>query len=280
MTTRTTAEAEHRRAGVVGSPVDHSLSPVLHRAAYQALGLRGWTYERAEVRAGELTAYVSTRSRDWVGLSVTMPGKEEALALADEAGEEAELVGAANTLLRTEGGWRAENTDVVGLETALREAGAPIGVPALVVGSGATARSALVALGRLGATEVTLQVRARAREETLRLGSVLGMSLRVVTDGEGIGQEPRQGVLVSTVPPGGRTSALPDRDLSGVVALDVRYDPWPTAWATGLAARGAHVVDGLTMLLHQAARQVELMTGRAAPLEQMRRALEHRGRDT
>ncbi len=169
---------------MVGSPVSHSLSPVLHRAAYQALGLSGWCYGRAEVRAGELAAYVAALPEDWVGLSVTMPGKEEALALAAEAGDEGRLTGAANTLVRTDAGWRADNTDVAGLMAALAETeaassherGATWAVggsarrrTALVVGSGATARSALVALHRRGVTDVVLQVRRTARAQTLAM---------------------------------------------------------------------------------------------------------------
>jgi shikimate dehydrogenase len=257
---------------VVGSPIGHSLSPVLHRAAYQALGLTGWSYGRAEVRAGELAAYVAALPTGWVGLSVTMPGKEEALALAAVAGDEARLTGAANTLVRTDAGWRADNTDVAGLAAALSEAGA-VGRTALVVGSGATARSALVALHRCGVTEVVLQVRRTARVDTLALADTLGLTVRTLRYGGPAPDAADLDLAVSTVPAGGGPAPLPTGDVAGLVALDVVYDPWPTAWAGELARRGARVVSGESMLLHQAARQVQLMTGLPAPLEAMRRAL-------
>ena len=277
---------------MVGSPIDHSLSPVLHRAAYEALGLTGWSYGRAEVHAGELAAYVAALSPDWVGLSVTMPGKEEALALAAEAGDEARQTGAANTLVRTETGWRADNTDVAGLVAALAEADATgpretgtgtggshagRGRTALVVGSGATARSALVALRRRGVTEVVLQVRRTARPETLALAEALGLRVRTLRFDGAAPDGADLGLAVSTVPSGGDAAPLPTGHVGALVALDVVYDPWPTVWAGGLARRGARVVSGEVMLLHQAARQVEMMTGRPAPVEAMRRALAQAG---
>lgn len=272
---------------MVGSPIGHSLSPVLHRAAYAALGLTGWSYGRVEVPAGELAAFVAALPADYVGLSVTMPGKEEALALAAEAGAEARQTGAANTLVRTGAGWRADNTDVAGLVAALTEVAArgtgvgeavSVGAPerggaALVVGSGATARSALVALHRLGVTDVVLQVRGSPRPQTVALADALGLRVRALRFDGPAPDAAVLGLAVSTVPSGGDCPPMPTGDVAGLVALDVVYDPWPTAWAAELARRGARVVSGESMLLHQAARQVEVMTGRPAPVEAMRRAL-------
>ncbi len=276
-TTPTSADATGpQQAGVIGSPIAHSLSPTLHRAAYAALGLTGWRYHREEVRAGELAAYLAGRPADWIGLSVTMPGKQEALAAADTASDVARLSGSANTLLRAGQGWVADNTDVYGIRASLLEAGC---VPdsarrAIVVGSGATARSTLVALHGLGVGEIVLVVRGQARSETLELTRSLGLDCRVAGLDEEVDGAPVD-LAVSTVPadaaPG--AGAVPrswQAAAGAAVALDVVYQPWPTPWARHLLASGTTVVAGVELLTHQAAQQVELMTGRAAPLEAMR----------
>lgn len=263
-----------RHAGVVGSPITHSLSPVLHRAAYEALGLQGWTFHRDEVASGDLAAYVRHRTPDWVGLAVTMPLKEEALRLADVAGEEARLVGCANTLVRSGDGWRAENTDVYGLMTALREAGVTRPPTATVVGSGATARSALLALHLLGVERVQFLVRDRVRPGAVELAERLGMAATASRYADGPGQWPPAGLVVNTVPAGGTPPVEGWRHEAGAVVFDVVYAGWPTPWANDWASHhGVAVTRGDGMLLHQAVRQVELMTGRDAPVAAMTRAL-------
>lgn len=263
-----------RSAGVVGSPIQHSLSPLLHRAAYAALGLDGWSYHRTEVPAGALAAYVAGLGPQWAGLSVTMPGKEEALALAREAGPEAGLVGAANTLTRVGGGWRADNTDVPGVLAALRESGVCRVESAVLVGSGATARSVMVALAGLGVQQVRVLVRERVREGTVDLAGRLGLSLEVerYADLQPGSTRPAD-VVVSTVPVGATPPADRLDPVAGLVVLDVVYAPWPTPFAAELAGRGARVVGGESMLLHQAAEQVRLMTGMEPPVSAMRAAL-------
>lgn len=270
-----------RHAGVVGSPIAHSRSPDLHRAAWRALGLSGWTYHREEVRAGELADYVANRPADWVGLSVTMPGKEEAVALADERDELAQLVGAANTLIRTARGWRAANTDVPGLVAALRDEGVGVGADpwregradgqAIVLGSGATARAVLVALHRLGCRRVTLVVRDEVRPATRGLAERLGLQVRVLRDGSTGWGAPD--VVISTVPPGSAPALDGTGDLSGAVVLDVVYAGWPTPWAERLLSAGIRVVGGEGLLVHQAVEQVWLMTGRRPPVQALRAAL-------
>lgn len=274
-----------RRAGVVGSPVEHSLSPVLHRAAHAALGLEGWSYGRHEVPRGGLAAHVAALGAEWVGLSVTMPGKEEALALAAEASAEAELSGAANTLVRRPdgaAGWYADNTDIYGLATALAEAGADRVRRGTVLGGGATARSALLALRRLGADEVDLLVRDRVRPETrLLLDRLSGqpgapvVRVRPLADGIPLDRA-ESDVVVGTLP--GGTPAPPCRAAGPErpVVIEVAYAPWPGTLARAVrAATGGSltVVRGTTMLLHQAVRQVELMTGRTPPVDAMAAAL-------
>lgn len=261
------------RAGVVGSPIAHSMSPVLHRAAYAALGLQGWSFHRDQVARGELSAYLDQLPADWVGLAVTMPLKEEALALATDAGEEASLVGGANTLLRRDGGWRAENTDIHGLEQALRGAGLGSVEEAAVIGSGATARSALLALTRFGVREVTLIVRDRLRPGALQLAERLGVRARTSRYAEGPASWGTPGVVVSTVP-AGATPPVDGWSLpKGTVVCDVVYAGWPTPWATDWQEQGVRVNRGEQMLLHQAVRQVHLMTGHEAPVAAMAAAL-------
>src|ERR1700712_4714725 len=158
-----------RRAAVLGSPIAHSRSPQLHLAAYRALGLTNWTYERIECNADQLPSLVAGFGPEWVGVSVTMPGKFAALAFADERTPRAELVGSANTLVRTATGWRADNTDVDGVTGAL---GGAVGRAALVLGSGGTAPAAVVGLAGLGVKHVT--VVARNPDKAARLLEVAG----------------------------------------------------------------------------------------------------------
>src|SRR5205823_8188087 len=175
--------SERRRAAVVGSPVDHSLSPVLHRAGYRALDLTGWRFDRLECVAADLPAVLDGLGPDWAGLAVTMPDKRAALALAAERTERAEAVGAANTLVPLAGGgWRADCTDVTGVVGALTAAGGyqPVaGATGVVLGAGGTAAAALAGLAELGVTEVVLVVRELSRAaEALATGERVGVEIR------------------------------------------------------------------------------------------------------
>lgn len=164
-----------RKAAVLGSPVGHSRSPQLHLAAYRALGLTDWTYERIECTGEELPTVVGAFGPEWVGVSVTMPGKVAALRFADERTERAELVGSANTLVRTEAGWRADNTDIDGVTGALADRGDLR--RAIVLGSGGAAPAAVAALAGLGVTDLVVAARNRqAAERLVDLGSQLGVS--------------------------------------------------------------------------------------------------------
>lgn len=263
-----------RRAAVLGSPVAHSRSPQLHLAAYQALGLDDWTYQRIECTAHELPALLAGFGPEWVGVSVTMPGKFAALEFAGEHTERAELVGSANTLVRTDTGWRADNTDVDGVSGAL---GGRSGLRrAVVLGSGGTAPAAVVALAGLGVTHLAVAARSRDRAaRLLELGSRLGLETTFcdVSDPDLRAVADAADVLVSTIP-ADAAAGLADR-LAGVpVLLDAIYDPWPTPLARAVLAAGGEVISGLQMLLHQAFSQVEQFTGRPAPRQQMAAALD------
>ena len=257
------------RAAVLGRPVAYSLSPALHRAAYAALDLP-WTYDAVDTGPDELPGLLASLDDSWAGLSLTMPLKQAVLPLLDTVSDLAREVAAANTVVLRDGRRAGHNTDVAGIVEALREAGVGRARRAVVLGSGATARSALAALQQLGEPAPTLVVRSEP-VETLEAARRLGVQPRVTA----FAPEVLEGcdLLISTLPPGA-ADPLAEHVHAVPVLLDVVYDPWPTALA---AACGGVVVDGAAMLLHQAAAQVELMTGRRAPLEAMRAALGRRG---
>ncbi|MGN6607914.1 MAG: shikimate dehydrogenase [Jatrophihabitans sp.] len=255
-------------AAVLGRPVGHSLSPVLHRAAYAALGL-DWRYTAIDCGEDDLAGVLAERA-DWAGFSCTMPLKRAVLAVADEVAPVARAVGAGNTLLpRAGGGWVADNTDVAGMVAALGEYGVAPG-SAVVLGAGGTAQAAMVALAVAGFDTVTVLVRDPARTDELRAAAdAVGVAVRVAALDEPLTAD----LVISTLPAGAadRFAAGPWR--AGQTVLDVVYAGWPTPLAAGAAAGGARVVSGALMLLHQAAAQVGLMTGLEPPVAAMRAAL-------
>jgi shikimate dehydrogenase len=263
------------RAAVLGSPVSHSLSPVLHRAAYRALGLPGWTYEAIECDEAGLPALLGGCGPDWAGLSLTMPLKRAVLPLLDTAEPLVTEVGGANTVIFAAGARHGHNTDVAGMINTLAAAGVSISGPVLILGAGATACSALAAVRGLGAREVTAAVRDPARAAgLLAAADRLGMTVRLADFSE----RPPGGswhLLISTAP-AGAADIYAERILRGDLVpwavLDVVYHPWPTRLAAAAEQTGAAVVLGFELLVHQAARQVELMTARTAPTAAMRRA--------
>jgi shikimate dehydrogenase len=255
-----------RKAGVLGSPIAHSRSPQLHLAAYRALGLDDWTYERIECNADELPGIVGGFGPEWVGVSVTMPGKFAALRFADERTDRAELVGSANTLVRTPGGWRADNTDIDGVKGALGTASGR----AVVAGSGGTAPAAIVALAELGVGDITVVARnADKAAQLVELAARVGAEARFGELGQPIDEA---AVLINTLP--AKVAERYAERLANVpVLLDAIYDPWPTPLAEAVTAAGGRVISGLQMLLHQAFAQVEQFTGLPAPREAMIAAL-------
>ena len=227
-----------RVCAVLGSPVEHSLSPELHRAAYAWLGL-DWTYERHRVEAADLPAFVAGLDDRWRGLSCTMPLKEAVT--------------------------RVRNTDVEGLESALRAAGVATAATALLVGNGATARSALCGVARLGVSRAYVLARDPAKTERLAaLGDRFGVAVHP------LGWDavpPAVDLALSSAPAAAVTSVAGRVAAAAPVVFDAIYDPWPTALADAAAAQGRIVVNGLDLLVHQAVGQVALMTGRRVPAE-------------
>ncbi|MCW2598534.1 MAG: shikimate-5-dehydrogenase [Frankiales bacterium] len=263
------------RAAVLGSPVAHSLSPALHRAAYTALGL-DWTYDAVEVTSEGLEAFVTGLGPEWCGLSLTMPLKRTVLPMLTSVSEVVSLTGAANTVVFGDGERAGHNTDVHGIVEALREAGVSRISRAAVIGAGATAASALVALHELGAHHVRVLARSANRARGLQpVADALGVDLRFGELHPLEVEDRWPEVVVNTTPAGALDGFAAESDPSGdlPVLLDVVYAPWPTPLASVYRAAGGAVVGGAAMLLHQAAAQVQLMTGRPAPLEPMRAAL-------
>jgi shikimate dehydrogenase len=248
-----------RRAAVLGHPIAHSLSPVLHRAAYAELGL-DWSYELRECREQDLPATLAEGR--WAGLSLTMPLKRAVIPLLDEVSELATTVRAVNTVVVSGGRTAGCNTDVHGIVAALAEAGVTRSAAPVVLGGGATAASALAALRRMGAT--TVRVVARDRERAAAALSA-GRELALAVEFEPIEQfevaVKGADLLISTLPAGAADAFAPIAGETVPAVLDVVYAPWPTALAATAGAAGATVVGGFAMLLHQAVRQVELMTG-------------------
>jgi len=263
------------RAAVLGSPVSHSLSPVLHRGAYQALGLADWTYDAIECDEARLPDLLGGCGPDWAGLSLTMPLKRAVLPLLDVTEPLAADVGGANTVIFAAGARHGHNTDVPGMVTALAAAGVSGSGRVLILGAGATACSALAAVHGLGAGEATAAVRDPARAGgLLAAADRLGMGVRLAGFGEP-GQAGSWHLLISTVPAWGADAyagLILRGDLVPAAVLDVVYHPWPTRLAAAAERTGAAVIGGFELLLHQAARQVELMTARTAPTAAMRRA--------
>jgi shikimate dehydrogenase len=265
---------------VLGRPIGHSLSPLLHRAAYAHLGL-AWRYERRECGEQELAGVVAEAVADpaWAGFSLTMPCKAEGFRLAASCEPVAAAIGAVNTLLpgeRPGDGPRGANTDVEGMLGALREAGGAAGVEvgrAVVLGGGGTALAALAALGELDCPEPVFALRNPARGTDVRIAAErLGVSVQIV----GWDEAPIAGAdLVISTTPAGATDALAAqiRWDAHTVLLDAVYAPWPTRLAAVAQAGGAVVLGGRDLLVHQAVGQVLRMTGRTVPVEVLRGAL-------
>ena len=283
MTEAATPEAVPRRAAVLGSPIAHSLSPALHRAAYRALGLP-WTYEAIECDAARLPGVLAGLDASFVGCSLTMPLKRAVLPLLGEVSDLAAAIGAVNTITadatalggagRGAGrGWSGDNTDAPGMVAALRDALPASPDSVTILGAGGTAAAALAAVASLGLPQVDVVVRDRSRAgETLAAADRLGVRVRLV-DWPGLPALDRAQLVVATVPAGAgdliaqHWSPRPDQ-----VVFDVVYQPWPTMLAVRAAEAGARVVGGLELLVQQAALQVQRWSGRQAPVEVMRAA--------
>jgi shikimate dehydrogenase len=267
-----------RVAAVIGDPVRHSLSPVLHNAAYRALGI-DWVYVAFEVPAGATAgALESMRALGLAGISVTMPHKTAAADACDELSAEAAALHSVNTVTVTVTGRRlaGSSTDGEGFLRALDDAGcSPQGARALVLGAGGAARAVTFALGGAGARVEVCARRPDAAEAAARLSGAAGGCVRW---GERADAAAAADVVVNATPIGmgdDDQTAVPAGVLhSGQVVVDLVYHPLETPLLQAARASGAKAVDGLGMLVHQAALQVEEWTGHPAPVPAMRAAAE------
>lgn len=267
-------EASDRRCGVLGDPIAHSLSPVLHRAGYAALGL-GWAYDAHRVVSGGLQDFLDGLDETWRGLSLTMPLKREAVGLVDLLTDRARLAGSVNTLVLGDDGERVgDNTDLPGAVAAIRER-TPVALGSgVILGGGATATSVGLALVELGVTSVRVLVRDEARAaQTLDALRAHPSSPKVSAGPLAATDVLETDIVVSTIPAEAQTADLVRRCSEVPVVFEALYEPWPTPLAR--AARDRVLVSGLDLLVHQAVLQFEIFTGRPAPLEAMRSA----GRD-
>lgn len=259
-----------QRAAVLGSPVSHSLSPALHTAAYAALGLSQWTYVRREVTAEQLAGVVAELGDEWRGLSLTMPLKEVAFDVVATVTTLAREAGAINTLVRRDDGrWDGHNTDVVGIVRTLEHV--EHDGRATLLGSGATSRSAALALNDLGVQDVLVAARnADAAAEVIALLTQHEVTATHVPL-EQWAVDPRPLVISTLAPAASETAGgvVAESTLSGTTLLDVVYADWPTPLARAAQSAGAEVISGLDMLVYQAAAQIELFTGRPGPVGAM-----------
>ncbi|WP_322409117.1 shikimate dehydrogenase [Microbacterium invictum] len=251
------------RLAVWGDPISHSRSPQVHAAAYAELGLP-WTYERRRVSAEQFATTLRDPAETWRGLSLTMPLKHVAAKAARRLDRAAQLSGAVNTLIPDGDGACGFNTDVAGLVAAIREEGIDGADTGRILGAGATATSALLALDALGAREV--EVRARRPEAAghlVALGEKLHLAVTAVpldAPRTRIGSAGAAPLTIATLP---GDAALPASVLEAVLApeallVDVVYGTWPTLLAEAWERAGGRAISGLPMLLHQAVRQVRI----------------------
>ncbi|GIF71479.1 shikimate dehydrogenase [Asanoa siamensis] len=262
------------RAAVLGRPIAHSLSPVIHNAGYAALGLTDWSYTAVECDEAALPDLVAGLGPEWAGLSLTMPLKEVALTVATEVAPVAATVGAANTLVRRGTGWYATNTDVEGMVALLTEAGVAAGARFTILGAGGTARAALAAASRLAAESVTVVARRQlAIEELAAAAAELNLPLRPTLWPDALAALAAD-VVISTVPKGvADPLAINGTWHPSTILFDALYDPWPTPLADSAARAGCDILSGLDLLLAQALGQFHLFTGAEPPVDAMREAL-------
>lgn len=258
------------KVAVLGSPISQSLSPALHKAAYAQLGLPH-TFEAIKVELNEFVAFVQALDDQWLGLSITMPLKEIAFEVATKVSTVAQQTGAINTLVFKDG-VQADNTDVYGISKSLRDAGCTNPKFATIIGAGATARSAIAALAGLGVESILVMARNPVKAATcIDLGNELGISVDAVSSVED--KFFATDVTINATPIGVADDFAGHLSNAKGVLLDVVYNPWPTVIAAAWKAKGLTAIPGHHMLLNQAVRQIELLTGQRPEIENMRSAL-------
>jgi shikimate dehydrogenase len=244
------------RAGVLGSPISHSLSPLLHATAYKELGI-AYSYEAIKIESGGLSDFIATLDSSWTGFSLTMPLKEEAVVLADVVDDVAAQINSANTLNRRDGKWEASSTDVMGFTTALQMHEVPISGHVVILGAGATARAAAAACDGL-ANHITIVNRSIKRIEAMSAAVQLSQLSFVEWSGVSIIEDAD---LVISTTPAGITDSMELPSNVRAPFFEALYKPWPTITSSEWAKRGGFVIDGLDLLIHQGMAQMEIFSG-------------------
>lgn len=259
-------------AAIVGHPVSHSQSPQMHNAAYQELKL-DWQYLRQDVAPGGLRNFISDNRNNFQGLSVTMPLKVEAIEVSDQVTPLAKLLNSANTLLINDQAILAGNTDVIGIRDAIKQNIKKNFSSCTIIGTGATARSALAAVKALKIDKISVVGRSEENLANIRnLASLLKVQVKTHPFNE-LMVTMDTDLVINTVPKGVMDEfamLIPSRPK---VLLEVNYSPWPSALAREWLLRNGRVVSGLEMLLYQGVKQFEIFTKRKAPIKVMRAAL-------
>ena len=255
-----------KQFAVVGSPISHSKSPIIHRAAHRVLSL-DWNYSAVEISEGRLLQFLETLDDSWHGLSVTMPLKLEATRLASELDPIAQATRVTNTLCRTQQGWKGFNTDVFGIQSALKDSLSSGATRVLILGSGATATSAVfAALLSNPASKVTVVARdAMKAKQTRSLALDAGFSIDIRSFKALYRSLATADIVISTLPAGaldsyatklGRAWFFKPRGLF----FDIAYSSWPSAFASAWMARSLPAVSGIEMLIFQAIAQLRVFT--------------------
>ena len=244
------------KAAVLGSPISHSLSPLLHNTAYAQIGLSA-SYEAIEVKAHSLAKFVDERDASWTGFSLTMPLKEEAISYAKHVDDLALRINSANTLYRKAGEWYATSTDVIGFRNALEMHKVEVKGHVVILGAGATARAAAAACDS-SQTQITVINRSLARVQAMsdaviesELSFLNWDDLSVLADAD----------LVISTAPAGVTDSIEIPAKTSAPYFEALYKPWPTPASAMWASRGGKVIDGLDLLIHQALAQIAIFSG-------------------
>ena len=262
------------KAAVLGSPISHSLSPLLHTVAYTDMGLAS-DYARIEIKAGELNAFLTTCDQSWTGFSLTMPLKEEVLSFTTNLSLLSQRIQSANTLVQKDGQWFATTTDVSGFTQALASHGRDASGDVLIIGAGATARAAAAACDGV-ADRITVMNRSPARVESISncvefsdLDFVSWQDASVIASAD---------LIISTTP-AGVSDSLVDHFPANPTAVffDVLYEPWPTKVLAAWSAAGGQIIDGLELLIHQAIDQIAIFSGQSIDRASMSQLMRSHG---
>ena len=260
-------------AAVLGSPISHSLSPLLHTKAYELLGIEG-TYGSCEVESGELRNFLASNGSDFNALSLTMPLKEEAISIADSVTNISRQIQSGNTLHKVDGEWRLTSTDAEGFLYALQSHDKKVDGRVVVIGAGATARAVVAACDGTSSS-ISVINRNSHREEAIRKAGP-GSQIDFISWDSKISFDDFD--LVVNTTPGETASVFCDQKISvGTTFFEVLYNPWPTQLLSHWRNSGGYGIDGLDLLIHQAISQIQIFSGMTFDRSDMARTLRIEG---